>query len=299
MNQDASKRYFELLKEYVLRPEEKHLLAAADLGRELLMAGTLPEEIGELHEEALTALGRELPGLALCGVTRRISLPLMELLMAYGLFFREQLIASKQAEKKLVQSLQETQSLLEETVNTLAAVTELRDPYTAGHQERTAGLACAIAVEMSLSEEQVKGIHVSALVHDIGKISVPAEILSKPGKLTEIEFTLIKTHVQVGFDTLKTINFPWPVAKIVLGHHEKMNGSGYPQGLSGAEISLEARILAVADVVEAMASHRPYRPAHGIDKALQEVEKNSGVLYDTAVVTACSKLFSEKKFHFK
>ena len=299
MNQDARKRYFELSKDYVLRPEEKHLLAAADLGRELLLAGTLPEEIGELHEESLTALARELPGLALCGVTRRISLPLMELLMAYGLFFREQFIACRRAEKKIAQSLQETQRLLEETVNTLAAVTELRDPYTAGHQKRTAGLACAIAVEMSLSEEQVRGMHVSALVHDIGKISVPAEILSKPGKLTEIEFTLIKTHVQVGFDTLKTINFPWPVAKIVLGHHERMNASGYPQGLSGAEILLESRILAVADVVEAMASHRPYRPSHGIDKALQEIEKNREVLYDSDVVAACLKLFVERNFQFR
>ncbi len=299
MNQGTRERYFDLLKGYVLQPKEEYLLAVADLGRELLLAGTLPEEIGELHEEALSSLAEELPHLFLCGIARRISLPLMELLMAYGLFFREQFIACRRAEKKIAQSLQETQRLLEETVNTLAAVTELRDPYTAGHQKRTAGLACAIAVEMSLSKEQVRGIHVSALVHDIGKIAVPAEILSKPGRLTEIEFTLIKTHVQVGFDTLKTINFPWPVAEIVLGHHERMNASGYPQGISGAKTFLESRILAVADVVEAMASHRPYRPARGIDKALQEIKKNSGRLYDAGVVAACWKLFNEKKFQFE
>jgi HD-GYP domain-containing protein (c-di-GMP phosphodiesterase class II) len=161
-----------------------------------------------------------------------------------------------------------------------------------------AELACAIANEMGLHDDQAYGIRMGGLIHDLGKISIPAEILSKPGRITAIEFDLIKTHPKVGYDILRPIEFPWPIAQMVLQHHERMNGSGYPAGLSGDGILLEARILGVADVVEAMASHRPYRPARGIDKALKEISENKGSLYDSYVVDACLNLFMEKGFEF-
>ncbi|MBW2650712.1 MAG: response regulator [Deltaproteobacteria bacterium] len=204
----------------------------------------------------------------------------------------------RQAKQELEQSYEKLQVTLEGTINALAAATEWRDPYTAGHQQRVAELARAIAEEMNLSEEQIREIHMSALIHDIGKINVPAEILSKPGQLSEFEFKIIQTHPQIGYDILKEIEFPWPIARIVLQHHERMNGSGYPQGLSGKDILLEARILAVADVVEAMSSHRPYRPALGIDRALEEISQNKGILYDPEVADACLSLFTEKDFKF-
>jgi len=188
---------------------------------------------------------------------------------------------------------------LESTIQAVGLTTEMRDPYTAGHQKRVTQLACAIAKEVGLSQEQFEGIRAAGLVHDIGKMSIPAEILSKPSKLTDLEFHLVEGHPQVAYDILKTIEFPWPLAQIVLQHHERMDGSGYPQGLKGEEIMVEARILAVADVVEAMASFRPYRPALGIDKALEEISQNKGILFDTDVVDACMRLFEEKKFQFE
>jgi HD-GYP domain-containing protein (c-di-GMP phosphodiesterase class II) len=151
---------------------------------------------------------------------------------------------------------------------------------------------------MDLQKEQAEGIRMAGLIHDTGKISIPAEILSKPGKITDLEFEMIKTHPQIGYDIFKNIDFPWPISQIVYQHHERKNGSGYPQGLSGEEIILEARIMAVADVVEAMASHRPYRPSLGIEKALEEIAKNSNVLYDPDVVDTCLRLFKEKGFSF-
>ncbi|MBC8264543.1 MAG: HD-GYP domain-containing protein, partial [Anaerolineales bacterium] len=205
----------------------------------------------------------------------------------------------KRAEEELRQSYVQLQRTLEGTVNTLVSAIETRDPYTAGHQRRVTQLACAIAKEMGLPKEQIEGIRMAGLIHDLGKINVPAEILSKPGGLNDLEYGLIKMHPQVGYDVLKEIEFPWPMAQIVLQHHERMDGSGYPAGLSGEEILLEARILGVADVVEAMASHRPYRPARGMDKALEEISQNRGVLYDPEVVDACLKLFTEKGFKFE
>ena len=178
----------------------------------------------------------------------------------------------------------------------MASTIEMRDPYTAGHQRRVTLLACSIVEEMGLTEEQFDGLRLAGLVHDLGKINVPVEILNKPGQLSETEFNLIKNHPQSGYNTLKEIAFPWPVAQIVLQHHERLDGSGYPQMLKGEEIMLEARILAVADVVEAMASHRPYRPALGIEKALEEIMKNKGVLYDPEVADACLRIFKDKKF---
>lgn len=205
----------------------------------------------------------------------------------------------KRTEEKLKQSFKNLRKTLDETVKALATTVELRDPYTAGHQQRVAKLACAIAKEIGLSKEQIEGIRISGIIHDIGKIEIPAEILSRPGRLTETEFLLFKDHPRVSHDILKDIEFPWPIAQIVLQHHERMDGSGYPYGLSGEDIFLEARIMGVADVVEAMSSHRPYRPALGIDKALEEIKKNRGVLYYPEVVDACVKLFTEKKFTFE
>ena len=190
----------------------------------------------------------------------------------------------------LLQNLRKT---IEGTIHTIAATVEARDPYTAGHQTRVADLATAIASEMHLSKDQVEGIRMAGIIHDLGKINVPAEILSKPGVLNELEFQIIQIHPQVGFDLLKEIEFPWPIAEMVHQHHEKMDGSGYPQGLKGDEILLEARILAVADTVEAMSSHRPYRPALGIEKALGQIKKEKGTLFDPDVVDACLKVFED------
>jgi len=174
----------------------------------------------------------------------------------------------------------------------LARTVEKRDPYTAGHQRRVADLAVAIAEEMDLDQEQIDAVHMAGIVHDIGKINIPAEILSKPGRLTDLEFELIKTHPQVAADLLQGITFPWPIAEIIRQHHEKLDGSGYPRGLPADQIVIEARILTVADIVEAMSSHRPYREAIGVDFAIEQIKKDSGTKLDAAVVEACTAIFA-------
>ncbi len=194
------------------------------------------------------------------------------------------------------QEINRVRKALGATVQAIAVIVETRDPYTAGHQRRVADLARAIAMEMNLPIDMIDGIRAAASIHDLGKISVPAEMLSKPTKLTDIEFRIIKTHSQSGYDILKDIEFPWPVARMVLEHHEKMNGSGYPNGLTGDKVLLESRILSVADVVEAMASHRPYRASLGIEAALNEISKNKGILYEPEVVDACLRLFHKKDY---
>jgi len=206
----------------------------------------------------------------------------------------------KQAERKIKQGYKKLQRTMEATINTISKIIETRDPYTAGHQNAVSQIAVAIAQEMKLPEDKIEGMRIAALVHDIGKINILAEILSKPSKLNEMEFSLIKNHPKTGYDILKTIDFPWPVARIILQHHERLDGSGYPQGLKGDEILLEAKIIGTADVVEAMSSHRPYRPSLGIDKALEEISKNKGILYNPEVVDgACLRLFKEKDFELK
>ena len=187
----------------------------------------------------------------------------------------------------------ELQKAMEGVIHAVSLVMETRDPYTAGHQRRVAELARAIAKEMGLSEWQIMGIHIAGLLHDVGKVAVPTEILSKPGKINQYEFSLIKNHCRVGYEILQRIDFPWPVTQAILQHHERLDGSGYPEGLSGEDIILEARILGVADVVEAMSSHRPYRPALGLDCALHEISQASGILYDSEVVDACLKLLKK------
>lgn len=205
----------------------------------------------------------------------------------------------KEAELEIKQSTQQLIRAMEDTIQAMAMIVEMRDPYTAGHQRRVTQLACAIAQEIELSPDQITGLRLAGTIHDIGKVRVPAEILTNPDGLSDAEFTIIKMHPVLGHEILKTIDLPWPIAEIIHQHHERMDGSGYPLGLSGKDIIIEARILAVADTVEAITSHRPYRPAHGIDKALEEISLNKGKLYDPDAVDACLKLFSQQQFSFK
>jgi PAS domain S-box-containing protein/putative nucleotidyltransferase with HDIG domain len=188
---------------------------------------------------------------------------------------------------------------LTKTVEAVVKALEARDPYTAGHQRRVAKLAVAIARELGWESNRIEGLRFGAMIHDIGKINTPAEMLVKPSKLNDIEYSLIQGHSQVGYDILKDIEFPWPIADITHQHHERLDGSGYPQGLKGDEICMEVRIVAVADVVEAMSSHRPYRPALGMDAALNEVKNQSGKLFDSKVVGACLKICTEDNFDFE
>ncbi len=181
----------------------------------------------------------------------------------------------------------------------MASTVENRDPYTAGHQLRVRDLSVAIAEQLELGPDVIRGVTYGAMIHDIGKMAVPAEILNRPGKLTDLEFEMIKAHPQVGAEIISDVEFPWPVRSVVLQHHERLDGSGYPHGLKAGEISNEAQIVAVADVVEAMSSHRPYRAALGIDAALDEITKGRGVLFDTKAVNACIGLFRDHRFEFR
>jgi putative two-component system response regulator len=211
----------------------------------------------------------------------------------------ERTIQLHQLTEELKQSLEKLRKTMGGIIQAMALTVESKDPYTAGHQLRVSHLARSIAQEMGLSKDQIEAVRMSGMVHDLGKISFPAQLLSKPTQLSDLEFGLIKVHPQISFDILKDIDFPWPVAQIVFQHHERINGTGYPLGLFGNEIYLEAKILAVADVVEAIASHRPYRPALGIKKALEEISQNRNILYDPGAVDACLRLFKEKGFQLK
>jgi putative nucleotidyltransferase with HDIG domain/PAS domain S-box-containing protein len=191
------------------------------------------------------------------------------------------------------------QATMEETIQALASTVEFRDPYTAGHQRRVAQLATAIAREIGVTEDHITGLYLAAVIHDIGKIKVPVQVLIRPGRLSELEFEMVKAHVEVGYDILKSIDFPWPIATIVRQHHERMDGSGYPLGIDGTELLLESRILAVADVVEAISSFRPYRPGLGIDHALEQIEAGRGKLFDSDVVDACIHVIRELNFSFE
>lgn len=219
--------------------------------------------------------------------------------LVYGIVALHTRTERIRAESEVKKNLNKLRKALGAIIQVLEQTVEIRDPYTAGHQRRVADLARTVAEEMGMSDDRIDGIRIAGIIHDIGKIYVPAEILSKPRRLSQIEFNLIKTHPQVGFDVLKTIDFPWPVAKIILQHHERLDGSGYPHNLSAGDILLEAKILGVADVVEAMASHRPYRPSLGVDEALKEISKNKGILYEPVVVDACTQVFKENRFEFK
>ena len=203
-------------------------------------------------------------------------------------------IIQNQTRETLVSSLKKVRSALGGTLQVMSKAVETRDPYTSGHQQRVANLARAIATKLGLSEKQIDGIRMAASIHDIGKLAIPAEILGNPRRLSEKDFSLIKNHVQIGYELLKSIDFPWPVAQIILQHHERQNGSGYPNGLSGDEIMIEARVIAVADVIDAMVSNRPYRTVYSTQEALNEISRNEGGLFDPDVVAACLKLFADK-----
>jgi len=203
-----------------------------------------------------------------------------------------------QVDKKFKQTNKKLQKFIEGTAYIIMKVVETRDPYSIGHQQRVSKLATAIAQEMKLPQDKIEGTRIASLVHDIGKVNLPTEIISKPSKLVEVEFNLIKNHPRVGYNILKKVDFPWPIAEIVLQHQEKIDGSGYPRGLKGDEICIEAKILGVANVVEAMSSYKSYRPALSIDEALTEISKNKDILFDPEVVDTCLKLFKEKDFKF-
>ncbi len=203
-----------------------------------------------------------------------------------------------QVDKELKQNYKKLQKIIEATANIITKVVETRDPYSIGHQQRVSKLATAIAQEMKLPQDKINGTRISSLIHDIGKVNLPTEIISKPGKLIEVEFNLIKNYPKVGYDILKKVDFPWPIAEIVLQHQEKIDGSGYPRGLKGDEICIEAKILGVANVVEAMSSYKSYRPALSVDEALVEIVENKNILFDPEVVDICIKLFKEKDFKF-
>lgn len=208
-------------------------------------------------------------------------------------------LETRRSEDCLQSSLDRLERALEGAFKAMSLTLEIRDPYMAGHQHRVSSLAVAIAQEMNLPWEKIEGLRLAGIIHDIGKIAVPTEIMTKLGRLTKTEFNLIKDHPRVGYEIVKDIAFPWPVAHIILQHHERMDGSGYPEGLVGDAILPEARILAVADIVEAICSLRPYRPALGLEKGLEEARKGRGILYDTRVVDACIKLFRDGRFSFK
>jgi putative two-component system response regulator len=215
-----------------------------------------------------------------------------------ALIEKEERARRQAAEKGLKQSYERLQKAMDGTIHAIAKIVEAKDPYTAGHERRVSQLTYAAARELGLSEKKTEGIVMASALHDVGKISVPAEILTKTGRLSESEFSIVKSHPTIGFQILKEVEFPWPIAQIVLQHHERLDGSGYPEGITGDKIIPEAKILAVADVVEAMVSHRPYRPAFDVEKALEEISGKKGVLYDPEMVDTCVKLFTERDFKF-
>jgi len=239
--------------------------------------GILRPDGVEVRVGANAARARHMGKLAIIGVVQDIS-------------------EKKRAEEEIRRYIVQLKTTLDATIEVVEIISEMRDPYTAGHERRVAQVAVAIAAELGWDAHHQEGLKVACNLHDVGKITVPAEILSKPSKLSSIEYALVQEHVQAGYDVLKGVAFPWPVAQVVLQHHERMDGSGYPQGLKGESILLEARILAVADVVEAMSSHRPYRPGLDIEAALEEIERNRGVKYDAKVVDACLKIFREQGY---
>lgn len=218
----------------------------------------------------------------------------LERSIRYVLEHHRSVMERKKAEEELRQTLTKLRQALGATIRGMALTAEVRDPYTAGHQRAVADLARTIGTAMGLSPEEIDGIRMAGVIHDLGKVHVPAEILSKPGPLSELEYSLVKTHCEVAYDILKTIEFPWPVAEIVYEHHERMDGSGYPRGLSGDEILMEARVIAVADVVEAMLSQRPYRPPRGLDATVRHISEKKGILYDPGVVDLCLKVMLEE-----
>jgi PAS domain S-box-containing protein/putative nucleotidyltransferase with HDIG domain len=244
------------------------------------LAGSMRTKSGEMRSALITAHVVEIAG--------RTSV----------LTVLEDITDRKHAEAELNRTVRQLETLTNQAIVTISKLVEARDPYTAGHEARVAELAVAIAEEMKLDANRIAGLRVAGLLHDVGKTTVPSEILTRPGALSDVEWAMVKQHAPAGHEILSGIDFPWPVAEIVLQHHERLDGSGYPHGISDGDIVLEARIIAVADVVEAMYAHRPYRPSCGIEAALAEVESGRGRLFDAEVVDACLTLFAENRFAF-
>ena len=208
-------------------------------------------------------------------------------------------VRDNRLERELQQSYKKLQKFIASMAYIITEIVEIRDPYLRGHHQRVSKLATAIAQEMKLPQDKIEGVKFASLVHDVGKVNLPTEIVSKPSKLVEVEFNLVKNHPRTGYEILEKVDFPWPIAEIVFQHQEKIDGSGYPRGLKGAEILIEAKILGVANVVEAMSSYKSYRPALSIDEALVEISKNKNILFDPKIVDTCVKLFKEKGFIFE
>jgi len=263
-----------------MRKDDKEVMISGKSKRNIIQPYTTPDGIRYLISDKVPYRDKEGKVTGVIGLAKDITV-------------------QKKSEEELQQSYQRLKKTMDAAIDTMSRIIEAKDPYTSNHQHRVCQLAVPLARELHLTEDRVEGIRIASLIHDIGKIGLPTEILSKPGKLTDIEFSLIKDHSQIGYDILKSIEFSYPIAEIVLQHHERLNSSGYPNNLKGDEILLEAKIIGVADVVEAMSSFRPYRPALGIDAALEEISKNKGILYDPEVVDACIKLFKEKGFKFE
>jgi len=284
----ASLRKSELQNEYF-----SSILADSGKASELLREAAINGVCGQQELDYLTTAGSKIP-VAVSATAIRESADSIAGFVVSAIDISE----SKQAHRKIQQSCEMVKKTHHDAVETIARIMDMRDPYTGNHQIRVASLVDAIAREMKLTGEQIDQLHMAAIVHDIGKINIAADILNKPATLSNLEFEIVKAHSQGGYDIVKGLDLPCTIAEAILQHHERLDGSGYPRGLKKAEILLEAKILAVADVIEAMASHRPYRPALGIDRALEEVTSNKGQLYEPAVVDACVRLFNENKFHF-
>ena len=263
-----------------MRKDDREVIISGKPKRDIIQPYTTPDGIRWLTTDKIPYKDKEGKVTGVIGLAKDITV-------------------QRKAEQKLQQTFQKLKKTMDATIDTMSKIIEAKDPYTSGHQHRVCQLAVPLAQELGLTEDKIEGIRIASLIHDIGKIGLPTEILSKPSKLNDIEFSLIKRHSQTGYDILKSIDFPYSVAKIILQHHERLNGSGYPQGLKGEDILLEARIIGLADVVEAISSFRPYRPARGIDKALEEIIQKRGTLYDPEVVDACLTLFKEKEFEFE
>jgi response regulator RpfG family c-di-GMP phosphodiesterase len=285
-----NKQAFDLVLCDVTMPGESGVDLAKYIGSEFENTSVIMVTAVEDPEVASTVLDAGIYGYIIKPFSQN-----MILINVHNALCRQKLeITNRIYQQNLEQKVEERTTKLKETldgvIQAMGLTIEFRDPYTAGHQRRVADIAVAISKEMGIPKNQFEWIRMAGKIHDLGKVSVPAEILSKPGKLNENEFAIIKTHPSIGYDIIANIEFPWPIAQVILQNHEKINGSGYPQGLSGEDILLEARILCVSDVLEAMASHRPYRPSLGIEKALNEISENKGVLYDSDVVSALFKI---------
>jgi HD-GYP domain-containing protein (c-di-GMP phosphodiesterase class II) len=263
-----------------MRKDDREVIVSGKPKRDIIQPYTTPDGIRWLITDKIPYRDKEGKLTGVIGLSKDITV-------------------QRKAEQKLKTTYQRLKKTMDAAIDTMSKIIEAKDPYTSDHQHRVCQLAVPLARELGLAEDRVEGTRIASLIHDIGKIGLPTEILSKPGKLSDIEFSLIKDHSQIGHDILKSIDFSYPVDQIVLQHHERLNGSGYPDNLKGDKILLEAKIIGVADVVEAMSSFRPYRPALGIDKALEEISQNRGILYDPEVVDACLKLFKEKEFKFE